>query len=140
MDTKGSIFHSGLVKEVGERGIIVSIISQSACASCHAKGACSASDQQEKEVEINSWQGEFHVGDRVEVVVRESQGFMALFFAYILPLLLLLIALISFLALLGNEGLAALAALSILIPYYIGLFYFRNRLRKALSFTIKKLD
>jgi sigma-E factor negative regulatory protein RseC len=139
MESTGDIFHEGIIKSIEEGKIVAGIISKSACASCHAGGICSAADLKEKEIEITDWEGDFSTGDKVIIVANESQGFKALFYGYLLPLLLLLTSLIIFTNVLDSEGIAALVSLSLLAPYYLVLYFFRNRFRKTLNFTIKKL-
>ena len=41
---KNTIEHDGIVTQVAETFIIVTIQSQTACAGCHAKGACGMSE------------------------------------------------------------------------------------------------
>jgi sigma-E factor negative regulatory protein RseC len=138
MESNGNICHSGIVKSVEKHRIIVSIISQAACVSCHAKGACTASDIKEKEIEISQWQGNYSPGDQVEIVSSESQGFVAIFFAYILPLVLMVSTLVLIITFTKNEGFAAIGSLAILVPYYFILFLLRLKLRKTLKFNIRK--
>ena len=45
MDSKKEVTHTGIVKEIGEGAIKVSIIVQSGCASCQIKGTCNISEQ-----------------------------------------------------------------------------------------------
>ncbi|GAO30252.1 hypothetical protein JCM15548_12511 [Geofilum rubicundum JCM 15548] len=68
------IEHQGIVDEVTDKGIKVKIISLSACASCHAKGACSVSDMEEKEVNVAP-SGNFQPGDQVMVVGSSAQAY-----------------------------------------------------------------
>ncbi len=130
--------HSGIVKSINNQHIVVTVLSQSACVSCHAKGACSSSDSQEKEIEITTWVGEFVPGEKVEIISDKSQGFRAVFLAYILPLILMVSELVIILNYTNKEVLAATGAIFILTIYYIGLFSFRNNLMKSLKFTIRK--
>jgi sigma-E factor negative regulatory protein RseC len=140
MENKGEIFHEGIIKSIEEEKIVVAIISQSACASCHANGVCSASDLKEKDIEITIWEGVFSQGEKIAIIANESQGFRALFFAYILPLILLLSSLVILTNIQVSEGLAALISLCLLIPYYLGLYFFRDKLKETLNFTIRKLS
>ncbi len=134
------IEHKGIVQKVSEEKITVGIISESACASCHAKGACTVADVQDKEIEIVRFTGTYQVGQQVVVTGQSSQGFKALFFGYVLPFLIVLITLFSLSALTHSEGLSGLIALGTLIPYYFALFLFRNRLKKILEFEIKPIQ
>ncbi len=133
------ISHTGIIKTLSDKRIIVGIINESACASCHAKGACSAADMKDKEVEIEHFEGEFHVGQHVRVIGKTSQGFKALFYGYLLPFILLMITLIISLNITQNEGISGLLSLAVLIPYYIILYLFRHKMKRSFEFEIKPL-
>ena len=47
---KNTIEHDGIVTQVAETFIIVTIQSQTACAGCHAKGACGMSEMALKSI------------------------------------------------------------------------------------------
>jgi len=49
---------------------------------------------QNKEVEIFNFRKSYEVGQQVTVLFRESKGFTALFFGYVLPFLLVLLTLV----------------------------------------------
>jgi sigma-E factor negative regulatory protein RseC len=132
------IKHSGFVKEVKGTSVIVNIVNQSACSSCHAKGACSVSDFQDKEIEIVNANGAYRTGEEVTVVFKESQGFAALFYGYILPFLLVLFTLIIAVSVSKNELIGGLLALAILIPYYTTLYFFRHLLKKVFKFELEE--
>ena len=134
---QGEISHKGIIKELSAKRIIVGIINESACASCHAKGACTVADVENKEVEINHFEGDFRVGQQVNVVGKTSQGFKALFYGYLLPFILLMIVLILSLSVTANEGLSGLLALGITIPYYFIIYLFRDKLKRNFEFEIK---
>ncbi|MDX9882893.1 MAG: SoxR reducing system RseC family protein [Prolixibacteraceae bacterium] len=137
---QGEIRHTGIVQKVSEDRITVGIISESACASCHAKGACTAADTKDKTVEIVRSSGLYHVGQQVVVIGRSSQGFKALFYGYVFPFVLVITTLFTSTSITGNEGVSGILSLSILVPYYFGLFLFRNKLKKAFEFEIKSIS
>jgi sigma-E factor negative regulatory protein RseC len=132
------IKHSGFVKEIKGTSVIVNIINQSACSSCHAQGACSVSDFQDKEIEIVNTAGTYKPGEQVTVVFKESQGFAALMYGYILPFLLVLFTLIIAVSISKNELIGGLLALAILIPYYTTLYFFRHLLKKVFKFELEE--
>jgi sigma-E factor negative regulatory protein RseC len=134
------IQHKGIVKRVEGAKVLVSIISQSACSSCHANGACSVADIQEKEIEIISGSQNFKVGQQVNVLMKESAGFKAVFLGYIMPLIVLLFVLIGVFSVSKNQNLAGLLSLISLIPYYITLYFLRNHLKKIFKFEIEEID
>ena len=43
-------------------------------------------------------------------------------------------------ALTGKDGLSGLVAIGILIPYYLCLYFFRDKLKNKFTFIIKKID
>ena len=132
------IKHQGIVREVDEKQIYVSIITQSACASCQVKGVCNVTEISEEIVEITKYPGmDYKVGDKVNVAMQKSLGTRAVFLGYILPFLILLFTLILTFSLTGKEGLSGLIALGILIPYYWVLYSIRHQLKKTFTFRIE---
>ena len=138
--TGNTIEHRGLVDRFTGSSVIVKIISESACASCHAKGSCTASEMQDKEIEVPGIYSNFRTGDMVTLVMQQSQGLRAVLLAYIYPLIILF----SVLMVTGLSGysdlISGLAALFVLPLYYLLLYLTRNRIRKDFTFSITKLD
>lgn len=132
------IKHIGFVKEVNGSSLIVNIVNQSACSSCHAQGSCTVADFQDKEIEIQNFSKSYSPGDHITVVFKENQGFTALLFGYVLPFVLVLITLIIALEILNNELVSGLLALAILIPYYTTLWFFRHLLKKVFKFEVEE--
>lgn len=118
----------------------MNIVNQSACSGCHAKGACTVADYQDKEIEISDYSGNYAPGQEVTVLFKESQGFVALFYGYILPFLLVLMALIISLELTQDEFVSGLVSLGILIPYYSVLYFFRDSFKKVFRFEIEEIN
>jgi len=127
------------VKEVTNSSLIVNIISQSACATCHAKGACTVADFQDKEIIITNFSDHYKPGQEVTVVFKQSKGFQALVWGYVLPFFLVLITLVITLSVTNNELKAGILSLVILIPYYITLYFFRDLLKKVLKFEVEEI-
>ncbi len=138
--TTTDIRHKGFVKEVNNNSLIVTIINQSACSSCHAKGACTVADYQDKEIEITDFKGDYKPGQEVTILFKESKGFTALLWGYVVPFLLVLLTLIVMQSLTGNELQSGLVSLAILIPYYITLYFFRHLLKKIFKFELEETD
>lgn len=129
--------HSGIVKEITPTSLIVTIINESACAACHAKGACTLSESREKEIEITKFRRDFYKsGSNVVVVARESQGINALLLGYLLPFFLIVISLFLAISITGDEIKSALIALGMLIPYYIVLYLLRDKIKKNIEFEL----
>ncbi|MCK3683275.1 SoxR reducing system RseC family protein [Maribellus sp. YY47] len=138
--TTTDIRHKGFVKAVNNSSLIVTIINQSACSSCHAQGACTVADYQDKEIEITDYKGDYKVGQEVTILFKESKGFAALLWGYIVPFLFVMLTLIVMQSVTGNELQSGLISLAILIPYYITLYFFRHLLKKIFKFELEETD
>ncbi len=132
--------HEGVIKSVEDGRIKVSIISESACASCHARGACSAADLSEKEITVIT-SDKFYLGDKVSVVSSSYQGLQATWWAYIMPLILVVAVLAISFNITNNENLSGALALLALVPYFIGIYLAQKKLRSKFTFSVKsKID
>jgi len=134
----GTISHKGFIESVHNDLVKVRITSMSACSACHAKGACNASDQEEKIIDAQANGKSYKVGDWVTVWAKESMGFKALFLGYLLPFLLVLTTLIIGTSLQLAETKAGLISLAVLIPYYTVLYFTRDTVKKSFIFEIKQ--
>ena len=134
-----TIEHKGIVKKAESDKLIVSIITNSSCASCQVKGSCSASEIEEKEIEIRKFDEIYKAGEQVVVFFKESLGFRALFLGYLLPFLILMTVLIIATSIEFSEGIAGLLSLGSLVPYYTIIFFINKKLKKTFSFSIRKV-
>ncbi len=137
MDATKNIEHTGIVQDITDTVIYVKILSQSACAACHAKTICGMSEMKEKLIEVERVNQNIQIGDEVTVLLKESLGFKALFLGYLAPFIILFVILIALISYTANELLSGLCALSSLVPYYIILFLFKSKIRKEFKFIIK---
>ena len=97
----GEVSHKGRVLSITPEVTTVAIEQHSACSECHAAGLCTLSDVVEKAVEVPTRPfAAYNVGDEVEIVLKASMGFKAVWLAYFIPLVVLL-AVILLLAWLG---------------------------------------
>lgn len=132
------IKHNGVVDGVEEGCVRVRIFQSSACSACKVAEHCNASETKEKIIEVQVTDAvKYQLGDSVVVVADTAVGFRASLYGYLLPLLLMVVALVAVLKITRSEGYAAVSALGILIPYYIGLYLLRNKLRNKLSFSLE---
>ena len=132
------IEHEGIIDHIDGDIAHVKIDSVSACSSCHAKGVCSAADQEEKYLDVPLHGAAYKRGDSVFVQVARHLGFRAVLMGYVYPFLLLMTVLIAMLAAGVAELRAGSIALLSIVPYYILLYLFRNRISKSFTFSIKK--
>ena len=132
------VSHSGIVKNIDNGKVLVSIIARSACASCHIKGACTLSEVEEKIIEVDLVEDQnFSIGEEVIVEMKQTQGTWAVLLGYFFPFLLVILALIIFTALGLDQGLSGILSLLILVPYYIILYLSRSLLRKTFTYRLK---
>lgn len=135
------IEHVGIVEKINNNLITIRILQQSACSACHAKGACTAADSKEKLVEVNDFSGQFRLHERVIVEGKESIGYKAVLWAFVIPLIILITMVVigSKIWQLG-ETQAALISILALAPYYLVLYLLRNKMAKSFQFSIKKTN
>jgi len=151
------ISHQGCIVGIDDQKIKVQILSQSACSSCSAKGMCAAYEMTEKMIEVRNDHkhgyktGEhvdlvmtqsmghgYKTGERVDLVMTQSMGNKAVILGYGLPFVLVLVTLLIVTQFVP-EFYAGLVSLAILAPYYLVLYYFKDRLSNTFNFKIKPL-
>ncbi len=136
--TGENICHEGTIEKVDKQSVYVKILSASACSSCQIKGACNLAESREKIVEVKKLQGEeYSVGEKVDVVMDRSSGTRAVVLAYLIPFSVVLLSLIALLTAGVSESISALLSIGLLVPYYLILYRFRDRLKKNFGFTIR---
>ena len=138
MSSSSEITHRGRIVSITPEVTTVEIVSEAACAACHAKGLCSLGDSTVKQVELptRGWDN-YAPGDEVTVALRASMGHKAVWLAYVIPLLILVAALLGTLAAGGSELLAGLVAIGAIALYYLGIWLLRDRLKDTYIFSIK---
>lgn len=129
-----------MIKRVTDTSLIVTVLSESACSGCHAKGVCSIAGQKEKDIDVKVNGTCYKQGQYVNVILKESHGIKALVFGYLIPFFLVLLVLIIAFAITSNEVTSACLSLGILIPYYAGLLLFKNSFDKIFRFEIEKIE
>ena len=135
-----TIHHTGVIERIEPDKVYVKIIQQSACAGCHAKSMCNASESKDRIIEIEGLFISFQVNEEVELQGRSSLGYLAILYAFVLPLILLLTVIIICLEFNRSEAVSALAGLAALPVYYSVLYFFRDKLKKRFVFAMRKLN
>lgn len=139
MNSNREISHRGRVLEVTPQFTTVEIVSESACSACHAKGLCSLSDSKAKTVLVptSGWDS-FSPGDEVNVILKLTMGYKAVWLAYVVPLFVLVAVLLSLCAFGVNELYAGLISIGTVALYYLVIFLLRNKLNNQYIFKIEK--
>ena len=133
------IKHRGIVEKVDGSHIVVRIVQTSACSSCSAKGLCNASESKEKQIDVYEANPSYQIGEEVMVCGTTSMGMRAVLLAFGVPLLILVMALGVSMKLTGEDALLSSGiALVSVVPYYIGIYFCKDKLNRTFSFTIEK--
>ena len=134
-----SLQHRGVVTGVEADVVTVSVVAQSACAGCHAKGICGESGA-ERIIRVKTpCASEYSVGDRVVVaLLRESMAMSSVVWGYVVPLVVLLAVLFGSVALGLSDGLSAVTSIVAVALYYTGLYLTRKLFERKIEFTIFK--
>ena len=133
------IKHRGIVEKVEGSHVVVRIVQTSACAACSAKGLCNASESKEKQVDVYEAGASYRIGEEVVLCGSTSMGMRAVFLAFGIPMLLLLVALFVTMRVTDGDALASsLVALFAVVPYYLVIYFMKDKLNRTFSFTIEK--
>ena len=137
MNNQETISHEGIVTKITNDELEIKIVSQSACAACHAKSACGMGEQAEKILTVpRPKDQDFSLMQKVNVTMAIGQGNKAAVLAYLIPIVLLLAVLFICLGVGLNEGLSALISIAVLIPYYTILYLQRDKLKRRFEYRI----
>ena len=131
------ISHEGIVTSIDDNNVEVKILSKSACASCNIKGACNMSEMKEKIISINTPKAKYlQIGQDVMVSMGLGQANKAVVFAYVIPTIILfsMIFILNYFKI--EEGINALISISSLVPYYLILFLFRDKMKRKFEYEI----
>ncbi len=131
--------HEGIVVQSLNNITTVRIVNQSACASCDAKGACTASDMQEKMIEVVSDKS-YKPGQHVIVTGNKELGLKAAWWAYALPAILVIATLIISFYVTRQENLSGVFSLLVLIPYFVIIRLLNKYISGTFSFQIKSIN
>ena len=138
MSKKNEIVHSGRIVEITPDFTTVEIIVSSACSSCHAKGLCGMSEDEQKLISLpTDPYAEYAVGDEVKVCTKMSMGLKAVWISYVIPLMILMILILSLSSVIGNELVTGLVSVAGVALYYFVIWLLRDRLNNEFVFYIK---
>ncbi len=134
-----NIKHLGTIESIDGAHIQVRIVQSSACASCKVARSCNASESKEKIIDVYSPSNQYQIGQHVLVCTSTSAVSSAVFLGFALPLFLLLFILLISKQLGFPDEYAALSAIGSLVPYYITVWFFQQRIKKRISFQIEEI-
>ena len=138
MSKKNEIVHAGKILDITPDFTTVQIIVSSACSSCHAKGLCGMSEEEEKVIMLpTDPYATYNVGDEVQVCTKMAMGLKAVWISYVIPLIILMIFILSLSTIVEREAYRALMAIGGVAVYYLFVWLFRDKLSNEFVFYIK---
>jgi sigma-E factor negative regulatory protein RseC len=137
MTDNSLVLHNGKVIGTKDNRVQVRITSPYACSDCHAKPVCTAYERKGKIIDAVA-QEPLNNGDSVIIKMEEKFGWRALFYGFILPFILVVLVLFLLHALGSGEIETALSAIGSLVPYYMVLYLFREKIEKNFIFKAEK--
>lgn len=138
MQKEQQITHQATVSS--QRGDIVRVLVEvkEMCQSCTSRNSCALSKMKNQRViDIKCDSGKvYEKGQTVTVATMSSAANLAVFYCYVLPLIVLAGTLTFMVQMKTDEGISAILALAFLAIYYTCLYFFRNKLSKKIIFKI----
>jgi len=136
----GSVIrHKGVI--TGTDPLKAEILTESACASCHARGYCSLSEKKRKEItrlkEPAGW--EPYVGQEVYIEMRTRLGFKALWYGMAFPAIILGVAIALGVLCRFAELLQGVIAIMSVGIYYFVLYLLKDRVQNDFYFTVHNI-
>ncbi len=135
-----TISHKGII--TGVHPLKAEIISESACAACHAKGICSLGDKKKKEITHIEAPADWEprLGQQVEIVMQTRMGFKAVWYGMGIPFLFLCVTVAVCVLCKSPEWLMGICALGVITIYYFVLSLFKDTINHEFGFTIHHID
>lgn len=132
------IVHRGVVDSIADSVVRVRILQSSACGACRVAAHCNLSEQKMKMVDVpRDRVGRLPgIGDEVVVAASSRMGAQAVVLAFGLPFLVLVAVVFAVSRFTDSEPVMALSGLASLIPYYILLYAFRQKIGEAIAFEL----
>ncbi|MEN8249949.1 MAG: SoxR reducing system RseC family protein [Bacteroidota bacterium] len=132
-----NITYDAIVSEVKNDTVSVLVQGNLNCASCHAKSACGISESEDKKIEIYDPDNIYKINEKVTIAIMKKVQPKAVIYAYLIPFILLLVTLLIASEFL-QEWMAGIVAFSVLIPYYLWIYFSDHYFKREFSFSILK--
>ena len=127
----------GIVSQIKEDEIVVTIKCASACHECTQKENCSLSEMKMKQIHLPmSNSQKYHIGQKVLLEVPASSMVWSLLWAYGFPLVLMLITVLTTSLFDYTETTCAICAIGVLFPYYFCISKLSKWLKRKITIKI----
>ena len=134
-----TLTHPAKIIKINKNSLLVQICRPEACAGCAVKSACQLKENAQQQLVIPTKKtSAYRVGQSIFIEISHKTGFLAILYAYIIPLIIMLSTLVITVNLTTNELTAGFFSIFVLLPYYITLFLCKKRLNQKFSFKISE--
>ena len=119
--------HSGVVQKIERNFLQVKIVQTTSCSSCSIKNHCTSAESKEHLIDVyDKDASEYRVGDEVWIMGSTSMSRLAVWYGYLLPLIILMVLVIGLSKWWGSDSelSVALCSLACVALYYLLLFFF----------------
>lgn len=131
------ITHEGIVVSTDGEKALVRIMQAGGCQACRAKQMCASSESREKDMDVVMMEP-MVVGDKVQVIVTQDMGWIAVILAYVIPFILL-IAGVGIYGIWLDEAAAGTLAILTVGLWYLVLKLMDGKIKKRFSFKARKI-
>ena len=84
--------HSGLVQKIEKNFLQVKIVQTTSCSSCSIKNHCTSAESKEHLIDVYDKEAsQYRVGDEVWIMGSTSMSRLAVWYGYLLPLIILMV-------------------------------------------------
>jgi positive regulator of sigma E activity len=136
MDKIKEVSHTGIIGKIDKQGIKVTVGVIAGCANCQINGNCDMAEQSVKELFIECDSSQYKTGQRVEVRLKAARGMNSIFLLYIPPAIILLFTMLIASVFIKDENTIGIVSLLSLLPYYLIILIFRNRIKKQMKYIV----
>lgn len=134
--------HSGIVQKIERNFLQVKIVQTTSCSSCSIKSHCTSAESKEHLIDVYDKEADqYHVGEEVWIMASTSMSRLAVWYGYLLPLIILMVSVIGLSKWWGNDSelSVALYSLACVAIYYLLLYFIgKNKMKKTFRFAILK--
>lgn len=134
--------HSGIIERINGNHLQVKITQTTSCSACSIKKHCTSAESKDHLIDVYDKEAtSYQVGEEVWIVGSTSMGRKAVWYGYLLPLLILMALIIGLTKWWGSDSelSVALYSLGCVVIYYLLLYFFgKDKMKKAFSFTLLK--
>lgn len=138
---KEEITHEGVISQIKNDIIEVTVRATGACGSCELKNNCISTESAEKKIIIpRDGYEDYKIGDNVIISSTTNQGYLAVILVYVLPVILMVALYFISFSHYKNELISASISVGSIVIYYILVHFINPWIKNKVSFKLKHND